>query len=506
MVVHEFLESQARRRPDAIAVIHGDQRITYRELDRRANAIAHGLAGEGIRPGDRVGLLAPNSVFYVSAYYAILKVGGVAVALNAAAEAAGVVEALADCGAVGLLVGPRSDRVLEEAVPRLPRLQVLIHDGDAPALGRLANRSISARSFPLDVASGPPDAPRNGSERAAIVYTSGSTGKPRGAVLSHRAIVANTRSIVSYLELTERDRVLVVLPFHYVYGKSLLNTHVAAGGAVIIENRFLYPQVALDTLEREEATGLSGVPSTFAILLNRTNLASRALPHLRYVTQAGGPMSPDLTRRLIEALPGKRIFVMYGATEASARLSYLPPEDLIRKLGSVGRAIPGVTLEVLREDGSAASPGEIGEVVARGDNIMEGYWNDPEETARVLDAKGYHTGDLGAFDAEGFLWLAGRAREQIKSGAHRIHPKEIEDAILEHPAVHEAAVVGVPDETLGESIRAFVVPRAGAQLDDEAVLAHCRTRLPAYKVPKSVVFRDELPKGPTGKIQKRDLH
>jgi acyl-CoA synthetase (AMP-forming)/AMP-acid ligase II len=506
MLVHEFLRDAAQRRPQAVALIHGDVRRAYGALDARTSALARALLREGVRPGDRVGILFANSPEYVSSYYAVLKAGAIVVALNAAADARTIVEQLRDCEAAALLAGETFGPLLGAAIADLPAIRLIVSGGGAGPAGPHGARVLPLETVAEGESAEAPDVTAPSPGRAAIVYTSGSTGKPRGAVLRHEAIVANTRSIVGYLGLTERDRVLVVLPFHYVYGKSLLNTHVAAGGAVIIENRFLYPQVALDTLEREGATGLSGVPSTFAILLNRTNFASRTLPELRYVTQAGGPMAPDLTRRLVEALPGRRIFVMYGATEASARLSYLPPEDLMRKLGSVGRAIPGVTLDVLRDDGSVAAPGEVGEVVARGDNIMEGYWNDPDETARVLDAKGYHTGDLGSFDDEGFLWLAGRSREQIKSGAHRIHPKEIEEAILEHPAVHEAAVIGVPDETLGESIRAFVVLRAGAPEDEDSVLAHCRSRLPGYKVPKRVVFRDELPKGPTGKILKRELH
>lgn len=491
MLVHELLEASAQSRPDAVAVIHGTETLTYGELDRRSDAVASALIAGGVRAGDRVGLLAENSTFYVESYYGILKAGALVVALNAAAESGEIVQCLADCAASALVLGPRFRRVLEDAVPRLPLLRLVLDGREAMPDGGPGDRTRVAL------------AP---SARAAIIYTSGSTGRPRGVVLRHGNIVANTDSIVSYLELRRSDRVLVVLPFHYVYGKSLLNTHVAVGGAVIIENRFLFPHVALDTLEREHATGFAGVPSNFAILLNRTNLAERALPALRYVTQAGGPMAPELTRRLIAALPGKRIFVMYGATEASARLTYVPPEDLPRKIGSVGRAIPGVAIEVLRDDGHPAAIGEVGEVVATGPNIMEGYWNDPAETAAVLDAKGYHTGDLGSFDADGFLWLAGRAREQIKSGAHRIHPKEIEDALLSHPGVHEAAVVGVPDETLGEAIHAFVVLRASQSPDLEAMLAHCRARLPAYKVPKVVAFRGELPKGPTGKILKRALH
>ncbi len=486
MLVHRFLEESAQRRPEAPAIVHGDETLTYGDLDARADAWAFRLVAEGVRPGDRVGLLAQNSTFYATAYYGILKAGGVVVALNAATEAAGIVDVFGDCGARVLVAGPRFGRVLGAAIARLPGV-------------RIVTEAVSSHADRLEIA-------MTGEARAAIIYTSGSTGRPRGAVLRHENIVANTRSIVSYLGLGADDRVLAVLPFPYVYGKSLLNTHVAVGGAVIVENRFLFPQVALDTLEREHATGFAGVPSSFAILLNRTNLGQRSLPALRYVTQAGGPMAPELTRRLIAALPGIRIFVMYGATEASARLTYVPPDDLPRKIGSVGRAIPGVTLEVLREDGSRAASCEVGEVVARGPNIMEGYWNDPEETVRVLDADGYHTGDLGWFDEDGFLWLAGRAREQIKSGAHRIHPKEIEDAILEHVSVHEAAVIGVHDETLGEAIHAFVVLRMGAAADADELLAHCRAHLPAYKVPKRVLFRDELPKGPAGKILKRALH
>ena len=206
--------------------------------------------------------------------------------------------------------------------------------------------------------------------------------------------------------------------------------------------------------------------NTFAILLNRSNFAERKVPHLRYVTQAGGGMSPELTRRLVKALPDKQIFIMYGATEASARLSYLDPADLPRKIGSIGKAIPNVELKVLRADGTEADVGEVGELVASGPNIMEGYWDDPEETAAVLDRHGYHTGDLGKRDEDGFLYVVGRTREMIKSGAHRISPKEIEETLMEHPQVHEAAVIGQPDEMLGEAIAAFITARPGEEPEE----------------------------------------
>ena len=505
MLIHEFLEESASSRPGATALVHGDERTSYAELERASRRAAGALRRAGVRPGDRVGLLAANSRLYVEAYYGVLMSGGVAVPLHASADEGTVGRALADCGARALIAGGELRRVAREAAAHAGIRSVFVA-GNPPegSAGPVADipweEALSIEAHDL------PSVPRDAADRAMIVYTSGSTGRARGAVLRHENVVANTRSIVSYLELSSGDRALVVLPFPYVYGKSVLNTHIAVGGTVIIENRFLYPQVVLDTLEREAATGFAGVPSTFAILLNRTNLARRVLPSLRYVTQAGGAMAPELLRRLIDALPGKRIFVMYGATEASARLTYLPPEDLPRKVGSVGRAIPGVSVQVLNPDGSRARTGEMGEIVASGPNVMEGYWGDPEETARVLGPEGLRTGDLGWLDAEGYLWIAGRSREMIKSGGHRLHPKEVEDVLYEHPSVHEAAVVGVDDELLGQALKAYVVAKAGAVLDTEHLREFAARRLPSYKVPKSVEVVDDLPKSAAGKIMRRELH
>ena len=506
-LVHHFLERAAEAAPDRPALLHDGRRLTYGELARDANRLARAFAGAGIARGDRIGLLAANSFLYVAAYYAALKCGAIAVPLNTAADPASLRGFLADCGARALVAGPRFGRAALDAAAALPDLAVFF----APGAERLPPPPAHIAFFDLDAAlaeeaGAPPDRATIDLDAASIVYTSGSTGRPRGATLSHLNLVANTRSIVSYLGLGPDDRALDVLPFHYVYGKSLLNTHVAAIGSVAIENRFLFPNTALDTLEREECTGFAGVPSTFAILLNRSNFAERRLPSLRYVTQAGGAMSPELTRRLVAALPGRKVFVMYGATEAGARLACLDPADLPRKLGSIGRAIPNVELFVRREDGSEAATDEVGEIVARGSNIMRGYWGDPEETGRALVDGAYRTGDLARRDEDGFLWIVGRKKDMIKSGAHRIAPKEIEDAILEFPEVHEAAVVGVPDELLGEAIKAFVVFREGAPDETLAALeAFLRRRLPAYKVPGACERRAELPKNESGKVLKRLL-
>ncbi len=504
-LLHHFLECAAQRSPDHPFLIHDGAAATYGEVDAGANRAARVLVGQGISRGDRIGLLALNSRFYVEMYYGILKAGGIAVPLNTAADGPTLAKFVRSCGARMLIAGRRFEKVSKAAIESGTPLETLALETtprlpEPPGVRGLAlDEACEAQS---DESSG---LALTDLDLASIIYTSGSTGTPQGATLSHLNIVSNAHSIVSYLELRPEDRILQILPFYYVYGKSLLNTHALAGGTVVIENRFLYPNVALDTLEAEQCTGLSGVPSTYAILLNRSNFAERKLLHLRYVTQAGGGMSPELTRRLMKALPDKQIFIMYGATEASARLSYLPPNDLPRKVGSIGKAIPNVELRVLRPDGSEAEVGEEGEIVARGSNMMSGYWGDPQGTAEVLDEHGYHTGDLARRDEEGFMFVVGRKKDFIKAGAHRISAKEIEETILESADVHEAAVIGVPDEILGEKILAFVVAREQSELDPPTLERFLKSRLPPYKIPGDIVVRDELPKNESGKIMKQVL-
>ncbi len=503
-LVHQFLERAAQTTPEKVFTVYNGRRSTYGEIETHANRLARLLLRERLAPRDRVGLLARNSPTYVEAYYGILKAGGVVVPLNTATNVASIRDQLEDCEARMLITDRRSDRHLA-TLASIPQLTTLL----CPDPMSLEMPRPEIRRIGLDEAAAESSEPvsirRIDLDLASIIYTSGSTGRSRGAMLSHLNLVANTRSIVDYLHLRPDDSVLNVLPFYYVYGKSLLNTHAAVGGKIVIENRFLFPETALDTLEHEACTGLSGVPSTYAILLNRSSIAQRKLPHLRYVTQAGGAMSPALTRRLAATLPGKQIYVMYGATEAGARLTYLDPHDLPRKVGSIGKAIPNVALRVLDEEGQECGIDEPGEIVARGSNLMSGYWNDPEETAKVLCAEGYRTGDLGRRDAEGFFYVVGRKKEMIKAGAHRISPKEIEEAILEHTDVHEAAVIGVQDEILEEAIHAFVVFRPGSTATATDLEKFLERRLPAYKMPSRYEIRGDLPKSGAGKILKASL-
>ena len=298
---------------------------------------------------------------------------------------------------------------------------------------------------------------------------------------------------------------MAVLPFFYSYGNSVLLTHISAGGSMVVNQSFLYPNVILQQMADLEVTGFSGVPSTYAILLNRSALHSYSFPHLRYLTQAGAAMSPELARRLKNAFPKVDIYIMYGQTEACARLAYLDPTELGKRPGSIGKSIPGVDLVLRDKTGNPVKTGETGEIVARGENIMAGYWNRPEETSEVLRQEGLWTGDLARSDAEGFLYIVSRKNDLIKSGSHRIGPKEIEDVLAEHPAVHEVAVIGIPDEILDERIRACVILLPDVHCSEKELQKHCRMHLPQYKVPHEVVFMDDLPRTATGKIKKFEL-
>ena len=497
MVIHDWLVTQAARTPDALLCVDAKRSLTYADVELRSRRIAAALAGSGVKRGDRVVLAIENSGDWIASYFGILRAGCVAVPLAHGARSDRMRFALQDCTPAACILDGATAAAARAVLSPSSVRALFVQGGGAEAydldtvLENGPEDEVSVRLIDLDL--------------AAIIYTSGSTGAPRGVMLSHRNIRANTESIVTYLELTPHDRVMVVLPFYYVYGLSLLHTHVFAGGSLVIDNRFAFPNVVLKGMQEHEVTGFAGVPSTFALLLHRSALASMHFPSLRYVTQAGGPMPPALLREWRRIMPDVPFYVMYGATEASARLSFLHPSEIDLRGGSIGRAIPNVELLVIKEDGQPAAPGEVGEIVARGSNISAGYWNDPEETEKAFGPMGYRTGDLATMDADGYLYLVGRRHHMLKVGAHRVSAKEIEDMLHEHAGVHEAAVIGAPHELLGEVPVAFVAARDGGALDPAEVLGFCRRHLPDHKVPTRVVVCAELPKSGAGKIDKAAL-
>jgi len=507
MQVHEFLERSAERFPDRKAAWYKDEWKTFAELDTMANQVGNHLKGLGVRRGDRVALLYENSFDYIAAYYGILKAGAVTVALNTETTSDTLQYLLTNSGARAIVTNQAFARHLVPVLPHVPDLRhvVVRQDDLSPYEGVDGIGAARLQDVYASAAGSRPRARGIDLDLASIVYTSGSTGKSKGVTLRHYNIVANTRSIVDYLRLTADDRIMVVLPFYYIYGKSLLNTHFAVGGSGVLDNRFAFPNVILETMKKTEVTGFAGVPSTFMILLSRSVVRKEKFPSLRYLTQAGGPMAPAVQKDVAATFAPAELFVMYGATEASARLSYLDPADLPRKWGSIGKAIPNVDLFVADEEGHELPQGEVGELVARGTNFMEGYWKDPEETGRVVRHGLYYTGDLGRMDEEGFLYVVGRTKDMVKVGGERVSAKEVEEAILELTEVQEAAVIGVDDDVLGEAIKAFVIAAPGHEVGNALVVEHCRRRLPLFKVPKFVEVVGELPKNESGKVLKPAL-
>lgn len=509
-LVHHFLERSADAFPDRDAAFHRGQWHTFRELECESNAMAFRLRALGLAKGDRVALLLNNSREYIISYYGALKAGGIAVPLNTDLKAESLPWILGCSGSRFLVTSDGFHDKLGALREALGGMAGIVFFGSpeiiqSPPFSQLGCPVVDGAGILAAATEERPRVRIIDDDVASIVFTSGSTGKPRGVTLKHFNIRTNTQSIVSYLHLTEADRVMVVLPFYYIYGKSLLNTHFYVGGSVVIDNRFAYPNTVLKTMLETGCTGFSGVPSTFAILLHRSAVRDFQFPSLRYLTQAGGAMAPDLQQAVRQVFQPAELYIMYGATEASARLSYLDPADLPRKWGSIGKAIPNVELYVADEEGRELPQGQVGELVARGSNLMGGYWNDPEATAEVLHHGVYFTSDLGRMDEEGFLYVVGRKKEMIKRGAHRISAKEIEERVLQCPGVVEAAIFGIPDAILGEAIVCCLSTDGGSPLDEAAVLEYCKLNLDPFKLPSHIWLLPELPKKDSHKIDKGRL-
>ncbi len=492
----------ARRHPERVAIVGDDRRIRYAEFWDEAQRFARALRARGLRAGERVAILLPNRIEAAVACYGCWLAGGIAAPLNVQGRSRDFQAWLRHCEARHIVY----EHSHTDAVDAIVAVDAT---GESAPIERWPLGVDHPLYLPAtDTATGiDADAAERiaSDDIALILYTSGTTGAPKGVTLTHGNLLANASAVVRYLGLSERDSVLSILAFYYAYGASVLHTHLISGGCVVLAQNLLFPHLLMDTIARERISGFSGVPSSYALLLERVKLGDYDLSSLRYLTQAGGAMSPTLTRRMRAALPDARLFVMYGQTEATARLTWLPPERLDEKLGSVGIPVDGVELRVAREDGSDAASGESGEVRVRGANVMRGYWNNPEASAAVLDDGWLRTGDMGHLDADGYLFLDGRRSDMIKTGAHRVHPNDIEDVIVELAGVSEAAVVGIHDVVLGQVIKAFIVAPGLPLRSENMIKAHCRERLASYKIPREIEFVSALPRTASGKIRRAAL-
>jgi long-chain acyl-CoA synthetase len=506
--VFDWVTEHAAVRPETPALLFPSGVVTYGELRDRVAALAARLDELGVGAEDRVVIALPNLPVTVVASLAVQSLGATAVEVNRESGPALLSAILDETEARHAISFGRELQLWAELARRhrLRHLHVVAPPSAARVLALLGDipHAVLPESGALSTAGLDPRV-RHRDGAASIVYTSGSTGKPRGVIHTHRNIAANTRSIVEYLRLGPDDRAMSVLPLFYCFGKSILQTHLHAGGSVFFDHRFTFPRVVMEALGQEGCTGFYGVPLTFELLRRQVDPREIALPTLRYLAQAGGGMHPDTIRWVREAFAPAELYVMYGQTEATARLSYLPPARAADKAGSIGRGIPGVTLKIAAEDGTELEAGTVGEVWARGENVTPGYFRDRAATAQILCDGWLRTGDLGYRDDEGFVFLTGRARQILKIGGHRVSAVEIEQALAAHPAVLETAVVGVGDPLGGEAAAAFVVLRAGASLTEMDLRKYCREIMPPWKIPKGVVFVQALPRTGAGKVATRVL-
>ena len=478
-----FVNYLLERTPDMNKIfILGDHgMLTYGEFLKKLEYVASVLSHR-FGTGKKILLMADNTPFFIIGYLSIIKSGNIAILVETKISEADLTRIIDTSSLSGALVQEKYHSFFRNSLLEIIHETILQEVGD--------------RDFSL-----PPPPDVQDDDLAVIIFTSGSTGSKKGVMLTHKNLTANTGSIVEYLGLNETDRICVALPFFYCYGASLLHTHLRAGGSLVLNQKPFLGSVIND-IDNYECTGFAGVPSTYQILINKTRFLQHTFPSLRYFTQAGGQLPTRYIKIIAEHFPTKKLYIMYGATEATARLSYLPPELVTTKMGSIGKGIPGVTLEVVDQTMHRVRPSETGEIVARGDNIMKGYYNDPEGTEAVLKNGWLYTGDLATVDDDGFIFIVGRSKNIIKSGGYRISPAEIENEILSLEKFKGCVVFGIPDEIMGEAVVAVIqAPATGDQHElHREIIAFCNKRMPSYKVPKEIFFIDEFPLNSSNKV------
>jgi len=508
-LIHHMLRTSAHHLADKEALVHGDHRLTYREVSRRCTGLAKGLRRAGLVRGDRIGIYLDPSVAQVISIFGTSEAGGVFVPINATLFPEQVGHIARDCGMKGLITTPAKLPSLAAVLPQLPDLKFIVLTGEGAAESPLPTTRLEELYELTD-----PPAWREESiskDLAAILYTSGSTGKPKGVMLSHANVMAGSTIVSTYLGITSTERILAVLPFSFDAGMNQLMTAFQQGATIVLIN-FVFASEVVQMLLKERITGLAGVPTLWSLLAQpNSTLRKQPLPDLRYITNTGGAMPQTVLAVLRQVLPATKIFLMYGLTEAF-RSTYLPPEELDRRPTSMGRAIPDTEILVLNENGGLCKPGEVGELVHRGPTVSLGYWNRPQDTARALrpnpllpEAMGdcekvCYSGDLVKMDEDGFLYFLGRRDTMIKSSGFRISPTEVEEVLFQTGKLRGAAVIGIPDDVLGQVIKAFVVAKDGSPVDSQALLTVCAEKMPRYMVPKFIEVLDELPKTSSGKV------
>ncbi len=515
MLVNHFLSRSVDLYPDKEALICPEGRYLYQEIGDKVKVFSNLLLNMNVNKSDRVMIFLENSLESVVSVFGILEVGGVFVVINPQMKSKKMEYIIKDCGTKILITDRKHLEKIRDVLGNCTSLEnILLTNAEDEEVISVDMGKIRVTPF-SDAKRLPKGATQNPNivdlDLASIIYTSGSTGFPKGVTLSHQNMSSAADSIITYLENTSDDIIFNVLPLSFDYGLYQVLMAFKFGGTVVLEKSFVFPHHVLQRIKEEKATGFPIVPTIANILLRLKDLKKYDLSTLRYITNTAQKLPKKTIFGLMEAFPYVRIFSMYGLTECK-RVSYLLPEKLKAKPESVGKAMPNTEAFIVDAKGTKITKaGVVGELVVRGPNIMVGYWNNPQDTKKIIkpgthpDDRWLYTGDLFTMDDDGDLFFFGRKDDMIKTAGEKVSPKEIENVLYDIEDVYEAAVIGVPDDMLGQAIKAVVALRKGSKLTEKEITLHCSKHLENFMVPKYVEIRQELPKTSTGKISKKEL-
>ena len=501
------MRRSADKFPEKTALITQDARVTYSALNARVNRLAHAFLDAGLRKGDRVAAILHNGAEFVETYFACAKSGGVFVPLNNLLKEREFRQILDYIQPRFLMAAPEFEELIRGLAPEMPFLEHPWSLSEQPGAPFRSYESLLRGGAPHE-----PGVTVSDDDLMSIFLTSGTTGRPKGAMRSHRQNVINAMTGAIEMKLGYDDRAVILFPMYHVTFEDQLRYFLMGNTVYIRREGAFDPKEVLEILARERITICQFVPTMVSAMLQEASIEQHDLSRLRLIPYAAAPMPVDLLKRAMARFQCQ-FAQFYGQTETGPLTTLLRPEDHVldgteaqlARLASSGRAVVDYEVRIVGEDGADVPVGEVGEIVVRSEAAMNGYWGLPEETARTIRDGWIHTGDFGRLDEERYVYIVDRKNDMIISGGKNIYPRELEEIIYTHPAVLDVAVVGVPDDYWGESVKAVVVLREGMQATEEEIIALCRENLASYKKPKSVEFRDELPRTTTGKIRKKEI-
>ncbi len=501
MIVRDYLEKQAKERPIKPAILFKEEKITFSKLNTLSNRLANRLLKVGVKKGDRVVLLFQNCPEFCVAYFAILKIGAIAVVLDFRLSPAEIEPIFQEVEVTAVITSVRQKVFIDRVKKMVPSLQHIVLTGaegegirDWHSYEEIVEKESSEKiSIPLQE-----------EDESLYLYTSGTTGRPKGVVLTNDHLTYFPETMRHAVLMSEQDIYGLVLPLSHIAGPCILNLMVECGMSVCVIDE-MKPKKILDAIQNHRITYFTAPPSVFQLILNIPHWERYDCSSLRVISMMGTVVPEQLMKAFGERYPHLQPVQGYGATETSPLLTQTHLQDAPRKMASAGKAAPRAELKIIGQDGKEVEVGQIGEIIARGPQIMKGYFKNPEATAKKIRDGWYHSGDLGRFDEDGYLYILGRADDMVISGGLNVYPSEVETVLVSHPKVQEAAAVGIPDAKRGQVIKAFVVLKHGEKATHQQILSFCKERLASFKMPRQLEFKDSLPKLSTGKIAKRQL-